>query len=95
MVVIGSSTKDCPAGMVAVAGSVASVIIEEERFTTNGCAVEVLRVMRNVPASVCPSTSVNEDADKVSAGPSLSVMVRLAETEPAVFGSALQPQELT
>ena len=38
--------------MVAVAGSVASVLMEDERFTTNAWAVEVLRVMRNVPASV-------------------------------------------
>ena len=36
MVVIGISTEAAPAGMVAVAGSVTSVISVDKRLTVNG-----------------------------------------------------------
>ena len=95
MVVIGMLTEAAPDGMVAVTGSVTSVRSVDKRSTVNGWVVGVFLVMVSVPALAEPSANVIGLADSCREGPSLSLMVILAETKPAELGGALHPQEFT
>ena len=92
---MGTSTKAEPAAIVAVAGTVASPVLDEDKFTVSAWVVAVLRVILNVPALVRPSASVSGLADNINAGPSSSVTLMVADTEPELDGGALHPQELT
>ena len=80
MVVIGISTEAAPDGMVAVAGKVTSVRSVDKRSTVNGWVVGVFLVMVSVPAFAEPSANVIGLADSCREGPSLSLMVILADT---------------
>jgi hypothetical protein len=67
-----------PAGMVTVAGTVASVVLSEARFTTSAAPVSVFLVTVPVVAGLRPSGTRSSTMKTLSVGPSSSVTVRMS-----------------